>query len=63
MLGDFFVLRTRATPVGKRPNGNATARREDACDFNVLRIHESDQVLHDLVDTVFVEVTVVAEAK
>ena len=63
MLSDFFVFRTRATPVGEGPNGDATARCEDAGDFDVLRIHEGDQVLHDFVNTVFVEITVVTETK
>ena len=38
-------------------------RSEDACHLNVLRIHELNEVLHDSIHTVFMEITMITEAK
>lgn len=57
----FFVFRARATIVGIGVNADATAGSEDTCNFNVFGIHQFDEVFHDDIDAVFVEVTVVAE--
>ena len=37
------------------------ARGEDALHLNVARIHEPDKVLHDYVDTILMEIAVIAE--
>ena len=47
--------------VAVRVDGDAAARRELAPDFDVFGIHELDEVFHDDVDTVLVEVPVIAE--
>ena len=44
-------------------NGDAAARCEFAEYFDVFRIHQGDEVFHDDVDAVFMEVAVVAEAE
>jgi len=44
-----------------RIDADATTRSEDTCDLDILWIHKTDEVLHNLVYAVFVEVTVVAE--
>ena len=49
--------------VAVRVDGDAAARGELAPDLDVLRIHERDEVLHDDVHAVLVEVAVVAEAE
>ena len=49
--------------VGKRMDGNAAARRELAKDLDVLGLHQLDQVLHDDVHAVLMEVAMVAEAE
>ena len=49
--------------VGIWPDADATARSENACHFDVFRIHQLNEVFHDDVDTVLMEVTVVAEAE
>ena len=47
--------------VGKGMDGDASAWCEDALHLDVARIHELYEVLHDYVDTIFVEIAVVAE--
>ena len=49
--------------VGERLDGNATTRIEQTDDLQILRIHQLDQILHNDVDAVLVEVAVVAEAE
>ena len=60
VFGYVFVFCVGASVVGVGPDADAAARGEDACDFDVFGIHEVDEVFHDLVDAVFVEVSVVA---
>ena len=59
----LLVFRAWATIVGIRMNGNASARGEDACDLDVSWIHETNEIFHDDIDTVFVEVAVIAETE
>ena len=47
--------------VGEGVDADAAARGEDARYLKVLRGHQFDQVFHDDVDTIFVEIAVVAE--
>ena len=49
--------------VAVRVDGDAAAGRELAPHLDVLRIHERDQVFHDDVHAVLVEVAMVAEAE
>ena len=63
VLGQFLVFRTGATVVAVRINGYSSTRSKDSSHFDVFRIHQPDQVLHDDVHTVLVKVTVVAETE
>ena len=58
-----FELGTCLAVIGKRMNGDAAARCEFAKNFDVFRIHQGNQVFHDDVDAVFMEIAVVAEAE
>ena len=49
--------------VGVWMNCNASTWREDASDLDVTRIHKTNQVFHYYIDTVFVEVAMIAEAE
>ena len=61
--GEFGVGRVGAAVVGVRVDADAAARGEQARHLDVLRVHEADEVFHDDVHAVFVEVAVVAETK
>ena len=63
ILRQLLILRARASVVGIRIDADATARGEETRNFDIFRIHEFDQVLHNHVYAVLVEVAVVAEAK
>lgn len=63
LFGKFFVLGARAAVVGVWEDGDAAARGEEAGNFDVFGIHEHNQVLHDLVDTIFVKIAVVTETE
>ena len=47
--------------VGEGVDADAAAGGEDTRYLEVLRVHQFDQVFHDDVDTIFVEIAVVAE--
>ena len=57
----FFVFGVWTTVVGVGPDADAASGGEDTCDFDVFGVHQLDEVFHDFVDAVFVEVAVVAE--
>ena len=59
----LFVLGAWTTVVGVGVDADAATRGEDACDLDVLGIHETDEVFHDDVDAVFVEVAMIAEGE
>ena len=59
----LLEARARLAVIGKRVDGNAPARRELAEHLDVLRVHQRNQVFHDDVDAVLMEVAVVAEAE
>ena len=63
LFGQFLVLGARTAVVGIGIDGDAATRGEDACDLDVFGIHQFDEVLHDDVYTVLVEVSVVSEAE
>ena len=58
-----FKLGTCLAVIGKGMNGDAAARCKFAENFDVFRIHQGNQVFHDDVDAVFMEIAVVAEAE
>ena len=57
------VLMLGVAVVGERFDGDATTRIEQTDDLQIFGIHQLDQVLHDDVHTIFVEVAMVAEAE
>ena len=57
------ILGTWAAIVGKGMNGNAAARSKDSFYLDVLGVHETNQVLHYLVDTILVEIAMIAETE
>ena len=59
----YHVLMLGITIVGKGLDGNAATGIEQADDLKIFGVHQLDQVLHDDVDTILVEVAVVAEAE
>jgi len=63
VVGEFFVLGAWAAIVGVGIDADAAAWGEDACHLDVFGVHETDEVFHDDVDTVFVEVAVIAEGE
>lgn len=60
---DFLPAGARLAVVTVRVNRDAAARRELAPDLDVLRLHELDEILHDDVHAVLMEIAVVAEAE
>ena len=61
--GELFVLCAGLAIVGVWMDGDAAARREEAGDLNIAGLHQADEVLHDDVDAVLVEVAVIAEGE
>ena len=61
LLHHFLVILVAV--VGERLDGDAATGIEQADDFQILGIHQLDQVLHDDVHAVLVEVAVVTEAE
>ena len=63
LLCQLLIFRARPPIVGIRIDADATARREQPRDLDILGIHELDEILHDDVDTILMEVAVVAEGE
>ena len=63
LLCQLLILGAWLAIVGIRPDADATTRSEDTCHLDVFRIHQLDEVLHDDVDTVLMEVAMVAETE
>ena len=63
LFGKFFVLGARTAVVGVWEDGDAATRGEEAENFDVFGIHEHNQILHDLVNAIFVKVAVVTETE
>ena len=59
--GDLFPARVRAAVVCIGMDGDTAARCEFAPDLDILRIRELDEVLHDSVHAILVEIAVIAE--
>ena len=62
-LGECLVLGAGAAVVRIRVDGDAAAGCEEPCDLYVLGIHQLDEILHNLVDAVLVEIPVIPEAE
>ena len=63
IFGELLKLRSRATVVGVREDADATAGGEEARYLDVLGVHQADEVFHDDVYAVFMEVAVVTEGE
>ena len=63
VFGELFKLCAGAAVVSIGEDADAAARGEEAGHFDVFRVHEADEVLHDDIDTILVEVAVVAEGE
>ena len=61
--GQGLIIGSRTAVIGVRVDGNPSSGSKQAKHFYVLRIHEFDQVIHDYVDTVLMETSVVPEAE
>jgi len=63
VLGQLFVLGAWTAVVGVGVDGDAATWGEDAGDLDIFGVHEADEVFHDDVDAVLVEVAVVTETE
>ena len=63
MLGKLLIFCALAAIVGEGVDADAATRGEDARHLDIFGVHEADEVLHDDVDAVFVEIAVVAETE
>ena len=61
LSGHLLVLGTRTAVVGIGIDADAAARQEEPQHLNVLGVHETDEIFHDDVDAVLVEIAVIAE--
>ena len=59
----LFPLCTRLAVVCVWIDGQTTARRKLAPYLDVLRIHQLDEVFHDDIDAIFMEISMVTETK
>ena len=59
----LFPLCTRLAIVCIWIDGQTTARRKLAPYLDVLRIHQLDEVFHDDIDAIFVEIPMITETK
>ena len=63
MLRHAFILCIRTPVISIRINGNTTAWSKNACNFNIFRIHQANQVFHYNIHTIFVESTMIAKTE
>ena len=63
VFGQLLVLRARPSVVGVGVNAYSAARRKQPDYLYIFRVHQLDQVLHDDVHAVFMEVSVVTETE
>ena len=63
LLRELLPLRAGAAVIRVRIDGDAAARGEEAGDLDVFRVHQLDEVLHDRIHDILVEITVAAEAE
>ena len=63
VLSHLFVPRRWFTIVGVWIDADAATGDKNACHLDVLRLHETDEVFHDNIDTVLMEAAVITEAE
>ena len=63
LLSQLFIFGSRLAVVGVWPDADAAAWGKDTGYFDILRIHQFNEVLHDDVHAVFVEIAMIAEAE
>jgi len=63
VLSHLLILSAWTSVVGIGIDADAATGREKTDDFNVLGVHKSDKVLHNRVDTILVEITVITETE
>lgn len=63
VLRHLLVLRARLAVVAVRIDRNSATRGEFAPYLDVARLHQLDQVIHDDVDAILVEIPVISEAE
>ena len=63
VLRHFLVFRARLSVVGVWVDAYSAARGEESDYLDVFGLHQSNQILHDCVHAVLVEVSVVAETE
>lgn len=61
--GQLFVSGARPSIVGVRMNTDTAPGSKEPCHLYIFRIHEADEVFHDNVDAVFMEVAMIAETE
>ena len=62
-LGEVGIFRAGRAVVGVGTDGDAATGREETDDLDVFGFHQADKVFHDDVDTVLMEITVVAKGE
>ena len=60
---DFLPACAGLAVIAVGVDGDAAARGEFAPDFDIFRIHQANEILHDDVHAVLMEITVVAETE
>lgn len=63
LLCQFLVFGAWLAIVGIRPDADAATRSKDACYLYIFRVHQFDEILHDDVYTVFMEIAMIAETE
>lgn len=63
MLSQLLILCARATIVRKWINADPTSWSEYSGYLDVFWIHQFDKVLHDDIDTIFMEVSMISETE
>ena len=59
----FFPFCTRLTVIAVRINGNSAAWEKFSPYFDIFRLHKLNKVIHNDVNAVLVEISVIAEAE
>lgn len=63
VFGQLLIFCAGAAVVGIGVNADAATRGEQACHFNVFGVHQFDEILHDDVHAVLMEVAMIAETE
>ena len=63
LLGQLLILGAGLAIVGIGIDAYAATGSEETCHLYILGLHQADEVFHDDIDTVLMEVAVIAEAE